>query len=358
LSHREASALHLIPVGMADDFRESPLIKPSARVQFVVWRGLALGALMLWIAAPRAVSQETPPATAEQTLKVSTSVVNVYAVVKDKKRPVTNLNREDFELTEDNAPQEIRYFSRETDTPLTLGILVDTSVSQERVLRVEQEEAKTFIRQVLRPKDMAFVLHFDLEVELLQDFTADHRLLARAIDDTVINGGGRGPMPGPFPSSSSGGTHLHDAVYLAARELLKNEVGRKVLILLTDGGDQGSRVQLSDAAEAAQKSDVIIYSVAILDRSFYLGQGSGFSGDSILRRYADETGGRVIQVDRAKDTAQAFQEIADELRTQYQLGYSSQNAKHDGSFRKIKVKVRGRDFKVQARRGYYAPTEE
>ena len=331
---------------------------PSRRIQVAVLRGLALSAILLCIVAPRALSQEAPPATAEQTLKVSTSVVNVYAVVKDKKRPVTNLNREDFELTEDNVPQEIRYFSREADTPLTLGILVDTSVSQERVLRVEQEEAKTFIRQVLRPKDMAFVLHFDLEVELLQDFTADHRLLARAIDDMVINGGGRGPMPGPFPSSGGGGTNLHDAVYLSARELLKNEVGRKVLIILSDGEDTGSKVKLSDAAEAAQKSDVIIYSVAITDRAFYLGQSMGFRGDSTLRRYADETGGRVIEVDRAKDTAQAFQEIADELRTQYQLGYSPQNPKHDGAFRKIKVKVRNRDYKVQARRGYYAPAEE
>ncbi len=308
--------------------------------------------------SPCVVSQETPPATAEQTLRVSTNVVNVYAVVKDKKRPITNLAREDFELTEDDVPQEIRYFSRETDTPLTLGLLVDTSVSQGRVLGVEQEEAKTFIRQVLRPKDLAFVIHFDLEVELLQDFTADHRLLARAIDELVINGGGRGVMPGPFPTGGSGGgTNLHDAVYLSARELLKNEVGRKVLIILSDGEDTGSRVKLSDAAEAAQKSDVIIYSIAILDRSFYYGQGLGFSGESILKKYADETGGRVIEVGNVKNTAQAFQDIADELRTQYQLGYSPKNTKHDGSFRKIKVKVRDHDYKVQARRGYYAPAE-
>jgi VWFA-related protein len=317
-----------------------------------------LGVVLAAVAAAFAAGQEAPPPAPEQTLRVSTNVVNVYAVVRDKKRPVSDLTREDFELTEDNVPQDIRYFSRETDTPLSLGILVDTSPSQGRVLDIEQEEAKTFIRQVLRPKDLAFVLHFDVEVELLQDFTADHRRLARAIDDTVINGGGRGVMPGPFPTSSGGGTHLHDAVYLSARELLKNEVGRKVLVLLTDGEDQGSKVKLSDAVEAAQKSDTIIYSVVITDRAFYWGQGMGFSGDSILRKYADETGGRVIEVSRAKDTAQAFQEIAEELRTQYQLGYSPRNAKHDGSFRKIKVKVRGHDYKVQARRGYYSPTEE
>ena len=327
------------------------------RMQAAVARVVALSLLLGFACASCAASQEAPPPTAGQTLKVSTSVVNVYAVVKDKKRPVSNLQREDFELTEDNVAQEIRYFSRETDTPLTLGILVDTSPSQVRVLGVEQEEAKAFIRQVLRPKDMAFVLHFDVEVELLQDFTGDHRLLARAIDDTVINGGGQGAMPGPFPTSSGGATHLHDAVYLSARELLKNEVGRKVLIVLSDGGEQGSKVKLNEAIEAAQKSDVIVYSVAIIDRAFYWGQVMGFSGDSTLKKYADETGGRVIEVNRAKDTAQAFQEIADELRTQYQLGYSPQNAKHDGSFRKIKVRVRDRDYKVQARRGYYSPTD-
>lgn len=358
LGHRKAAALHLTPRKVPGDLGEECLTDLSRRIQFAVSHGLALSAIFLCLGAPRAVSQETPPVTAEQTLKISTSVVNVYAVVKDKKRPVTNLNREDFELAEENVPQEIRYFSRETDTPLTLGILVDTSPSQERVLRVEQKEAKTFIRQVLRPKDMAFVLHFDIEVELLQDFTADHRLLARAIDDTVINGGGHGVMPGPFPTSGGGGTNLHDAVYLSARELLKNEVGRKVLIILSDGEDTGSKIKLNDAVEAAQKSDVIIYSVAITDRAFYWSQTLGFRGDATLKKYADETGGRVIEVNRAKDTAQAFQEIADELRTQYQLGYSPQNPKHDGSFRKIKVKVRDRDYKVQARRGYYAPVEE
>ena len=352
------AALHLTSWGnVPGECMDRRVANRFPRMQAAVARVVALSLLLGFACASRAASQEAPPPTAGQTLKVSTSVVNVYAVVKDKKRPVSNLQREDFELTEDNVAQEIRYFSRETDTPLTLGILVDTSPSQVRVLGVEQEEAKAFIRQVLRPKDMAFVLHFDVEVEQLQDFTGDHRLLARAIDDTVINGGGQGAMPGPFPTSSGGATHLHDAVYLSARELLKNEVGRKVLIVLSDGGEQGSKVKLNEAIEAAQKSDVIVYSVAIIDRAFYWGQVMGFSGDSTLKKYADETGGRVIEVNRAKDTAQAFQEIADELRTQYQLGYSPQNTKHDGSFRKIKVRVRDRDYKVQARRGYYSPTD-
>ena len=315
--------------------------------------GLVLASCLLWRLPAITSGQENPPA-ADQTLHVTTEVVNVYAVVRDKKRPVTNLTRQDFELTEDGVPQEIRYFSQETDTPLTLGILVDTSPSQGRVLSIEQEEAKTFIGQVVRPKDLAFILHFDLEVELLQDFTSDHRLLARAIDSTEINGGGQGVMPGPFPGPGIGGTHLHDAVYLASRELLKGEVGRKVLIMLTDGEDQGSKIKLDEAVEAAQKSDIIIYSVDITDRAFYWGRTMGFRGDAVLKKYSDETGGRVIEVTRAKDTAQAFQEIAEELRTQYLLGYTPKNDRHDGSFRKIRVNVRGHNYKVQARRGYYA----
>lgn len=316
--------------------------------------------LFLILAASPAASQTEDNAAAPSgpTLKVSTDVVNVYAVVKEKKgRLIPNLSKDDFELTEDNAPQQIRYFSRETDTPLTLGLMVDTSPSQERVLRLEQEEAKVFIRQILRPKDMAFVLHFDLEVELLQDFTSDLRQLSRAIDDTVINGGARGVLPGPLPTSNVGGTHLYDAVYLAANELLKNEVGRKVLILLSDGEDQGSKVKLNAALEAAQKADIIIYSILISDRMFYWGRGMGYSGESVMKKLSEETGGRVVQVNHPRDASRAFGEIAEELRTQYLLGYSPANTRRDGSFHKIRLRVSNGDYKVQARRGYYAPTQ-
>jgi len=293
------------------------------------------------------------------TVRVTTEVVNVYAVVADKqKHLIPDLKKEDFIIEENGTPQQIRYFSRETDTPLTMGIMVDTSPSQGRILGLEQDEAKAFLRDVLRPKDMAFVLHFDVDVELLQDFTGDLRMLSHAIDETVINGGARGVLPSPVPTADSGGaTHLYDAVYLAANDLLKNEVGRKVLILLTDGEDQGSRVSLNTALESAQRSDVISYSVAITDRSFYFGHLTGYSGDSVLRKLSDDTGGRVIEVNRSKDTSAAFQQIARELRTQYLLGYTPTNTNHDGSYRKIRVQVRNGDYKVQARRGYYAPTQ-
>jgi len=320
---------------------------------------IIVGVVFLALASLPGLGQEKAEQEPPTTLKVSTEVVNVYTVVEDKKKHlIPDLKKEDFDLEEDGKPQEIRYFSRETDTPITMGIMVDTSPSQGKVLGIEQEEAKAFLQQVMRVKDLAFVLHFDVDVELLQDFTADQRLLAHAIDETVINGGGRGALPGPFPTSDSGGaTHLYDAIYLASNELLKNEVGRKVLILLTDGEDQGSKVRLQTALEAAQKSDVINYSVAIIDRSFYWGHAMGFGGDSVLKRLSDDTGGSVIEVNHAKDTSAAFQQIARELRTQYLLGYTPTNTKHDGSYRKIRVQVHNGDYRVQARRGYYAPTQ-
>lgn len=327
------------------------------------WKELRVTAFIITVMAGLAVfwtAQGTAPQEEEQptaTLKAEAQVVNVLAIVRDKKgRLISNLNREDFQLMEDNAPQEIRYFSRETDTPLTLGILIDTSVSQQRVLGIEKEEAKKFVAQVIRPKDMAFVLKFDIEVELMQDFTSDHRRLARAIDETEIGGGGSGPLPGTIPGPGVGGTHLHDAVYLSATDLLKHEVGRRVLILLSDGEDQGSRIKQDQAIEAAQKTDLIIYSIAVIDRGFYFMRDMFFGGESVLKKYAEQTGGRLIKVDKVRDTGTAFQEIADELRTQYSLGYTPTNKNRDGSFRKIQVRVRQGDYKIQARRGYYAPS--
>jgi VWFA-related protein len=292
----------------------------------------------------------------DATLKITSAVVNVYAVVREKSgRLIPDLTKDDFTLEEDQQPQVIKYFSRATDTPLTMGILVDTSPSQGQVLDVEKREAEAFLEEVMRPKDLTFVLHFDVEVELLQDFTADLHLLNKAIDENEINGGGV-RTPGTFPTGSGGGaTHLYDAIYLSAHELLKNEVGRKVVIVLTDGEDQGSKETLEKALEAAQKSDVIIYSIEISDAGFYRNFNLSYGGDSVLHKLSEETGGRVIQVKNESETSAAFEHIARELRTQYLLGYAPTNSKQDGTFRKITVKVEGKNAKVSARRGYYAP---
>jgi VWFA-related protein len=330
----------------------------NRRSRIAVVRVLAGAVALSFVLATAAEGQQkTPAGEPTTTLKVSTEVVNVLAIVKDKKgRLIPDLNREDFKLREDGEAQEIRYFARETDTPLTLGILIDTSGSEQRMLPLEQQEAKAFIQQVIRPKDLAFVIHFDLFVELLQDLTSETARLERAIDDAEINAGAGGVTSAPFPGASVGGTHLYDAVYLGAHDMLKNEIGRKVLIVLSDGMDEGSKVSMEKALEAAQKADVIIYCIAVADYRYSGGYGTR-GGLSNLKKLSQETGGTVLEAGRRKDLSKAFQEIADELRTQYLLGYSSSNTKRDGSFRKIRVDVRDNHLNVQARRGYYAPGE-
>lgn len=333
---------------------------PRFALRSARWAPLWCLALLPVAAAPFLSQEASPGAAATQqpnqgpTLKVNVNVVNIYAVVRDHKRLVPDLTKDAFEITEDNVPQEIKYFSRQTDTPLTLVLAVDTSPSQERVLTAEQEAAKQFASQVLRPKDAFAVLHFDVEVELLQDFTGSLQFISKAIDSTQINGGG-GPVAGTFPTTG-GATHLYDAVYLGSHDMLRSEVGRKVIILLTDGEDQGSQLTLDQGLQAAQRSDVIIYSILISDRGFYARAGIGYGGEGALSKLSGETGGHVFRVSNARNTTDAFNEIANELRTQYLLGYTPSNNKTDGTFRHIKVRVKDGHYDVQARRGYYAPS--
>ncbi|MGH9450657.1 MAG: VWA domain-containing protein [Terriglobia bacterium] len=292
-------------------------------------------------------------------LKVQTEVVNVYAVVTGKHGSVIpDLTKNDFELTDDGVPQPITYFSRATDTPLTLGIMVDTSPSQARVLPIEQAQATSFLREVMRPKDLAFVLHFDLTVELLQDFTPSVPSLVQAIGETEINAGVQAPLPSTFPSAQQGYTHLYDAVWLAcSRQLMANQTGRKVLILLTDGQDEGSKETLDSAIKAAQKADVMIYSIDIVDRSMYghyAVYGGGYIGGSVLKKLSQETGGELIRVGRKQDTAAAFEEIARQLRTQYLLGFSPTPRQRNGDYHRLRVRTINKDYRVQARQGYYA----
>jgi VWFA-related protein len=221
----------------------------------------------------------------------------------------------------------------------------------------------SFLQKVLRAKDMAFLISFDVDVDELHDFTGDAGVLRRAMDKAVINtGGASGGIPGigqgPIPQSSiPRGTLLYDAVYLASHDKLAQEVGRKAMILLTDGEDQGSQLKMRDAIESAQKADAIVYVLLIADRGFY-GFG-GYSGEGDMKKMTAETGGRVIEVGNKMDKLQAaFDQIAQELRTQYNIGYTPTNAARDGSFRKIEIKsANNKDLKVQSRNGYYAPNQ-
>ncbi|MFQ5724435.1 MAG: VWA domain-containing protein [Terriglobia bacterium] len=305
-----------------------------------------------------ALGQQPPPPSAPgSVLRVDVDVVNVYCTVKDRQgRLVTDLEASDFEIREDGRKQEIRYFARETDRPLTLALLIDTSVSQMKVLPAEKVTAIAFLNQILRPQDdLVLVLSFDVSVDLLQDFTSDTERLSDAINRAYINAPFSPVNPGPFPGSGKVGTRLFDAIYLAANQKLAPEVGRKAIIVLTDGADFGSRVDEDQAIEAVQRSDTMVYAIGIVDYDFYRRQRAHYGGAGTLEKLARETGGRVIFPESAEGLLEAFDQIAAELRSQYSLGYSPSNRRRDGKFRKIKVRVKKKGLRVQARRGYYGP---
>ncbi|MGA9528360.1 MAG: VWA domain-containing protein [Terriglobales bacterium] len=311
----------------------------------------------------RPVNDQSAQDESTETLKVNVEVVQLFFNVKDKHGAlIPNLTRDNFDIFEDGKPQTIKYFKAESDLPLTLGILIDTSGSQQRVLGMEQEVGASFLENILRSKDEAFVISFDVDINLLQDFTNSVSRLRHALNDTKINTGGvscaGGPVgpQGPIPCPSTGprGTALYDAVYLASHDEFGHEVGRKAMVLLTDGQDEGSRLKIKDAIEAAQKADAICYVLLIADRGFY-GFGGGYSGDSEMRKLTQETGGRVIDVGNKIDKLRkAFDDIAAELRSQYDIGYTSANTARDGTFRKVEIKPKQGDYKIQARSGYYA----
>jgi VWFA-related protein len=321
-------------------------------VRFKTFFNLAIAAACL--AAP-IFSQ--PQESQEPTIHVDVSVVNVLCTVRDRDGGlVSTLDKADFDVREDGKRQEIVYFSRETKLPLTLGLLVDSSVSQQRLIPDEQRAASAFLEQVLTPQDAAFLVSFDVNVDLLQDITGSVDFLRQALERIRVNsGGGAGSAGGPFPQVQTGGTHLFDAVYLAADEVLRNEAGRKAIILISDGQDHGSMVSREMAIETAQRADVIVYGILFYDRDFYGWGGSGYRGDGVLKDMAEETGGRVIEARNDSQLQRAFQQISDELRSQYSIGYSPTNSARDGSYRRLQVRVNGRGYRVQARKGYYAP---
>jgi len=327
-----------------------------------------LSALVLLTSSALSVAQQ--PSQSEQpsdqkpseTLKVNVNVVQLFFNVKDKKGTlIPNLTKTDFDITEDGKPQTIKYFTAETNLPLTLGLMIDSSGSQRNVIDMEKEVGGAFLHQILTDKDEAFVISFDITVDLLQDFTRDTHRLQAALNKAKVNvdytsGGIPGMGGGPVPQQNSPGTLLFDAVYLSAHDMLAKEVGRKAMILLTDGQDEGSRLKIQDAIEAAQKADAIVYVLLCADRGFYGGFGYGGEGD--MKKLTEQTGGRVINVGNKFDKLkEAFDQIASELRSQYNIGYTPTNTKQDGGFRKLEIKSK-QNYKIQARSGYYAGRQE
>ncbi len=356
-----------------------------------------------------AQSQAKPSGTASQSqlpqapgkVSVQTNLVPIYATVRDKHgKIVTTLKKEDFVLDEDGRPQTITNFVVQGDLPLTLGLLVDTSLSQRRVLDDERDASYTFLDQMLRAKDVAFLIHFDHEVELLQDLTASRPKLKEALKDLQTpelqraddqgddggQGGGRGHMHG-------GGTLLYDAVYLASNEIMKKQKGRKALFVLTDGVDRGSKETLQDAIEAAQRADTSVYSILFADEeseNHGYGHHGGWSmggpggtggpgggggwpggggggrgggrypqeerpdGTRVLEKLSLETGGHFFKVSKKLPIDQVYAQAEEELRNQYILGYAPDHSESGEGYHKIHLTTKDKDLTVQARDGYYS----
>ena len=320
------------------------------------------------------VSLARSSAAQEAVFTTDVNVVNLLVSVRDKEgRPVRDLVKDDFVVTEEGRRQTIRYFTQQSDLNLTLGLLVDTSMSQRRVLNEERQASRRFLEQMLRPeKDMAFLIKFDVETELLQDLTAQRKALESAMSALKVP-----EMQNPPRRGRGGGvgTVLYDAVFLAADELMRKQGGRKALILLSDGVDMGSKLSLNDSIESSQRAETLVYSIRIYDKSgpgaggpvpAWGGRRGGRGGGSgngrmrypdgakVLKRLSLETGGRYFEVSGKNDLTGIFQEIETELRNQYSIGYEPGEAAAKGEFRKIEVTTSRKGLQVQTRQGYFA----
>jgi len=321
-------------------------------------------ALAFAFAVPAALPQQPvpqqpvpPPQDQEPqrggVINTEVGLVNFFATVRDKnKRLIPDLKQEDFKILEDAQEQKIAFFSKETALPITLALLLDTSGSEQYMIGAIQEMGGSFLTRILRKGDEAMVMSFDSDVDLLSDFTDDRRQLDRAVHRARVNipgGGSIAGNPGPIGGQNVTGTALYDAIYLACHEKLNTEAGRKAIVIVTDADDQGSKVKIDEAIEAAQRTNTVIHILLVWDPHFG-------ANTSAANKLAGETGGRVISANSEKKLSQAFDEITQELRTQYNLGYYSSNLTRDGKFRKVKVETADHDLKVLARKGYYAPS--
>jgi len=299
-----------------------------------------------------------PSLCAQNTANFSANVrvVNLYASVHDDQgNAVRNLNKDDFILEEDGRPQTIGYFSRESGLPLTIGVLVDTSISQKRLLAEEHTASLRFLSQVLRQdQDRAFVIHFDREVELLQDLTASRELLDQALgrlQTPQVPPHKRGaPKVAPWTLA---GTDLYDAVLLASDDLMRKQSGRKALVLLTDGVDDGSKVDLSRAVESAQLADTVVYSILFSDRDAYDGVFASLAGKSALQRMSGETGGALYEVSKRNSISAIYLRLEEELRDQYSIGYTPDKIDAQPGYHKVHLSTRKAGLLVATRDGYY-----
>jgi VWFA-related protein len=390
-------------------FRKAPGEIHSAEAIVNRWKPIAYLLTAALIVLPGVVPslRAEDPAT---TIAVDVKVVTLPVTVRDKHgKIVRDLTKDDFTLQEDGRAQTIKYFSQDTNLPLTLGLLVDTSRSQTTVLDAERSASRSFFDQMLvQEKDKAFLLHFDYQVELLQDLTSSHQKLQAALD-LLKTPSDRERSNDPNDSGDSGsgshrggGTQLYDAIFLASNELMKKQQGRKALVILSDGVDRGSKTYLDGAIEAAQRADTVVYSIYFAEprrnegqqpgRGMGRGGGGGWpgggggwpggggggypgggggggrggqrrseethtDGKKILERISKETGGRFFEVTKKEPVDQIYSSIVEELRTQYTMGYAPDKDSTPTGYHHVTLAVKKKDMTVQTREGYYADRE-
>ena len=352
-------------------------------------------------------SQPQAPTTQQQAstsqpqappISVDVKMVSMLASVRDKHgQLISTLTKDDFTVEQDGHAQTITYFAKESDLPLTLGLLVDTSMSQRRVLDQERAASHDFLDQVLpEDKDKAFVIHFDYQVELLQDLTSSRKKLDASLEELgepefsqASNSGGSGSSGSGGSGGGrgshghgGGGTLLYDSIYLASNEIMKKQQGRKAIIVLTDGVDRGSKETLLDAIATAQRADTLVYSILFADKEGYGngGNGGGYGGGhgggmggggmgggghhrypeesrpdgkKVLEQLSKETGGRFFEVTKKQPIDEIYTAINQELRNQYALGYVPEKTDATAGYHKLHVAVKQKDASVQTRQGYY-----
>src|ERR1700686_327184 len=380
------------------------------RTSASLWTPVAYALIASLVAVP-GLGPSMQAQDSAATIAVDVKVVTLPVTVRDKHgKIVRDLTKDDFTLQEDGRAQAIRYFSQEANLPLTLGLLVDTSRSQTNVLEAERNASRSFLDQMLvQEKDKAFLIHFDREVELLQDLTSSREKLQAALE-LLKTPSDRERSNDPNDSDSrsgsgshhGGGTQLYDAIYLASNELMKKQQGRKALIILSDGVDRGSKTYLESAIESAQRADTVVYSIYFADSHHedrnegqrrgggtgrggggwpgggggWPGGGGGYpgggggrggpgggqrhseeprtDGKKILERISKETGGRFFEVSKKESVGEIYSSIVEELRTQYSMGYTPDKDSAASGYHHVQLAVKGKDLTVQTREGYYA----
>ncbi len=291
---------------------------------------------------PTSSEQPLPPRISGQTYRVSVDLVNIFCSVFDQKTKsyLTTLTRDDFTIFEDGKKQEIRNFARETNLPLTIALLIDTSQSVAPKLKFEQEAAINFVYSVMREKDRCMLVEFNSGVTLLQDLTSDPNKIANEIRKL----------------RAAGGTSLYDAIYMTCDEKLIRETGRKALVILSDGKDESSKMTRKQAIELALRAEATVFAISVSKGGFF-GVAAQDEGDIILKEITTETGGRIFFPFKVDELEDAFRQINQELRSQYNLGFLSSNPVRDGKYRRIEVKVAQSNLKLNYRKGYYAPSD-